>query len=404
MMNETSAPPLKGLRILDLSTLLAGPMASTFLADFGAEVVKVELPGGKGDALRDLAPHKNDEPLWWKVSNRNKRAVTLDVRTKEGRELLLKILPKFDVLVENFRPGTMERYGLDCETLHAVNASLIILRVTGYGQTGPLSSQPGFARIAEAYSGFTYLCGKPDDAPMHVGFPVADAVTGLFGALSILIACFRKLNDKTNPGEVIDLSLVESMFRLMEFLPIEFDQLNVVRERSGTRSQYAGPSNIYRSSDNHWISMSASAQSVFERLMLMIDEPQMANDPRFVKNADRVANADALDAVISRWFSCHSRDDILSQMAHFQVAGGVVNSIADIFESDHFRAREAIVYAQDERLGPVAMPNVVPRMKNAPGAVKSVGPSHGQHNAEFWKETCNLDVAELNALRAKGVI
>lgn len=402
-MTEQPSAPLAGLRILDLSTLIAAPMASTLLADFGADVVKVELPDVH-DPLRDLAPHKGGEPLWWKVTNRNKLGVTLDVRTPEGRDLLLRLLPDFDVLVENFRPGTMERYGLDCETLHGINPRLVILRVTGYGQTGPLAQQPGFARIAEAYSGFTYLCGRPEDAPLHVGLPIADAVTGLFGAMSILIACYRRLTQPDAPGEIVDLSLVESMFRLLEFLPIEYDQLGVVRERSGTRSQYAGPSNVYKSRDERWVSMSASSQRVFERLAGMIGHPELVEDPRFISNSARVRHADALDAYIAAWFADRDMSEAIAEMARHQVSGGPVNSIEDIFNSAHFRERETIVHVEDERLGRIAMTNVVPRMTRAPGSVRTPGPSHGEHGTRFWKSRLGLSDAELDALREKGAI
>lgn len=402
-MPETTPPPLQGLRVLDLSTLIAAPMASTLLADFGAEVVKVELPDAR-DPLRDLAPHKGEEPLWWKVTNRNKTGITLDIRTGEGRALLLRALPEFDVLVENFRPGTMERYGLDCATLHRANPSLVILRVSGYGQTGPMASQPGFARIAEAYSGFTYICGKAEDPPLHLGFPIADAVTGIFGALGIMIACHRRLTQPDRPGEVIDLSLVESMFRLLEFLPIEFDQLGVVRERSGTRSQYAGPSNVYRSKDGRWISMSASSQRVFERLAGMIGRPEMATDARFATNPARIEHADELDETIGAWFAERTLSEAVETMTAHDVSGGPVNSIRDIFESDQFRAREGVIHVEDEALGPVAMPNVFPKMARAPGRVRSVGPAHGRDSEAFWKGVMKLDDAEFEALRKKRVI
>jgi crotonobetainyl-CoA:carnitine CoA-transferase CaiB-like acyl-CoA transferase len=402
-MPEQVTPSLSGLKILDLSTLIAAPMASTLLADFGADVVKVELPS-KGDALRDLAPHKEGEPLWWKVTNRNKRGITLDIRTPEGRDLLLRLLPQFDVLVENFRPGTLEKYGLDCASLHAVNPRLIILRVSGYGQTGPLAQLPGFARIAEAFSGFTYLCGEPERTPLHVGFPVADAVTGLFGALSILIACHRRGVVADAPGEVIDLSLYESMFRLLEFLPIEYDQLGVVRERSGTRSQYASPSNVYRSKDGKWISMSASAQSVFERLALTIGRPDIIADPRFATNPSRIENAEELDQIVGAWIAAHDFEEVMRLFAGNGVSGGPVNSIRDIFESKHAQARETIVYVDDEALGPVAMPNVVPKLANAPGAIRSTGPRHGEHTEVFFRDALGLSPGEISELHRKKVI
>lgn len=306
--------------------------------------------------------------------------------------------------MENFRPGTLERYGLDCETLQSVNPTLIILRVSGYGLTGPLAQQPGFARIAEAYSGLTYICGEPDTAPMHLGYPIADAVTGQFGAIGILIACYRKLTHPDAPGEIVDVSLVESTFRLLEFLPIEYDQLGEVRERSGNRSQYAGPSNVYRSRDGHWISMSASAQRVFERLAEMIGRPDLIIDDRFATNAARVRNAETLDTYISAWFADRDASDILETLARSHVSGGKVNSIADIFKSEQMRAREAIVYAEDEALGPVAMSNVVPRMVRAPGAVRTSGPSRGRHSEEFWTGFAGLNPAHFEELRQKQVI
>lgn len=402
-MKNQPTPPLAGLKILDLSTLIAAPMASTLLADFGAEVVKVELPQS-GDALRELAPRKNGEPLWWKVTNRNKKGITLDIRTPEGCALLKRLLPTVDVLVENFRPGTLERYGLDCETLHEINPHLIILRVSGYGQTGPFAKRPGFARIAEAFSGFTFLCGDPERSPMHTGFPIADAITGLFGAMSILIACHRRANAPDAMGEIIDLSLFESMFRLLEFLPIEYDQLNAVRERSGNRSQYAAPSNLYLSRDGKWISLSASSQSVFERLSQAIGRPDLITDPRYETNTDRVKNAKSLDAIIGKWLSERDMNEALAVLEMNQVSCGPVNSIQDIFESEHYRAREAIVYPVDKMLGPVAMPNVVPKMTNAPGQVLSVGPDHGQDTDAFFSEMLQLSIDEIEALRRKKVI
>lgn len=402
-MTDMSRQPLAGLRILDLSTLIAAPMASTLLADFGAEVVKVELPG-VADPLRELPPHKDGAPLWWKVTNRNKRGITLDVRKPDGHALLCRMAPKFDVLVENFRPGTLERYGLSPEFLHSLNPGLIILRLTGYGQTGPLSKQPGFARIAEAFSGFTNLCGDADRPPQHAGFPVADAVGGLFGALSILIACQRRNSDPDRPGEVIDLSLFEGMFRLLEFLPIEYQQLGVVRQRSGTRSQYAGPSGVYLTRDQRWFSMSTSSQSVFERLAAAIGRRDLLEDERFATNPARVRNADELDQTISAWFSRHTLAEVASIFEQYGVSGGLVNTIEDIFNSEHFKAREAIVHLEDRQLGSVAMTNVCPKMAISPGHVRSVGPDHGEHTRAVLSELLGIDDEEIDRLYALDVL
>ncbi|MBO0334001.1 CoA transferase [Sneathiella sp. CAU 1612] len=393
---------LSGLKILDLATMLAAPMAATLLADFGAEVVKVELPD-REDPLRDLPPHKDGKPLWWKVTNRNKRGITLDIRKPQGRELLLDIIGNFDVLVENFRPGTLEKYGLSPEVLQARHPGLIILRVSGYGQTGPNATSPGFARVAEAFSGFTYLCGYPESGPMHIGFPVADATTGIFGALGIIMACWHKAKHPEAPGEIIDLSLVESMFRLLEFLPIEYDQLGHVRERSGNRSQYAGPSNIYRSKDGKWISLSASAQSIFENFARQMGQPELIADPRFKTNSDRVAHSEELDEIVAAWFADRTQSEALEEMKAGGVAGGPVFSIEDIFNSEQFKARDAIIKVDDSELGPVAMQAVTPKYAKMPGSVTRTGPRHGQDTDEVYK-SLGLNENKIAELRSKGVI
>lgn len=402
MMTVSTKMPLEGLRILDLATMLAGPLASTLLADFGAEVVKVELPD-RGDPERDLPPHRDGIPLWWKVTNRNKNFITLDIRKPAGRDLLLELIGDFDVLVENFRPGTLERYGLGPDVLHEHNPKLTILRVTGYGQTGPMAHQPGFARVAEAYSGFTYLCGLAETEPMHLGFPVADANAGVFGAMSIMIAAFARMQRPDSPGEVIDLSLVESMFRVLEFLPVEYDQLGKVRERSGNRSQYAGPSNIYPTSDGNWISMSASSQSVFERLANLIGRNDLIADDRFATNADRVVHADELDVIIRDWFLQRTRDEALADMVEAQVPGGPVNSIKDIFENPHFRAREAVQQVPDDDFGTVAMSAAFPKFREQPGAVRHAARARGTDTEQFLR-ACGVTIERIRELKETDVI
>ena len=400
-MTELQRMPLEGVRILDISTIIAAPVASGLLADFGAEVIKVELPG-VGDPLRALPPHKDGVPLWWKVTNRNKKGITLDLRKDEGKDLFRQLVAKSDVLTENFRPGTLERYGLGPDVLKQLNPSLIVLRVSGYGQTGPLSKRPGFARIAEAYSGFTSICGTADRPPMHIGYPVADAVTGLFGAIGVLVAL---LDRKAGAGgEIIDCSLVESMLRLNEFMFIEYDQLKAVRQRSGNRSQYAGPSNVYETKDGKWFSMSASAQTVYKRLALAIGRPDLIDGPRFATNPARVENADALDEIIGAWFATRTQDEILQLFEEKGVSGGPVNDSKDVFESEHFHDREAIVEVDDAELGTVAMQNVFPRLTNAPGRVRSTGPRLGEHNEDVLGNLLGLDGAAISALREKGVI
>lgn len=401
-MTRSTKGPLQGLKILDLSTVIAGPWASTLLADLGAEVLKVELPG-QGDALRDLAPHKEGVPLWWKVTNRNKRGITLDLRREEGRELLGRFLPGCDVLVENFRPGTLDRWGLTREWLHGKHPGLTILRVTGFGQTGPYRNKPGFARVFEAMTGFTNICGEPDRTPLHLGFPIADAVGGLFGALGILAALYYRHATGDTRGQEIDCSMLEAMFRVLDFLPIEYDQLGVVRQRSGNTSQYAAPGNIYKTADGRWASIAASTQSIYERLCAALDRPGLASDPRFATNRDRVANRVELDAIIAAEIGKHSLEQLGQVLDAHEVGFSPIYDIADIFRDAHFAARHAIVTVPDHELGPVKMQSVVPAFSATPGEVRHAGPSLGQHNAEVYGEL-GLSPDQQQALRAAGVI
>ena len=256
--------PLAGLRVLDISTVIAGPFAATMLADLGADVLKVEMPGA-GDALRRLAPHKDGVPLWWKVTNRNKKGITLDLRKPEGKALLGRLVAKHDVLVENFRTGTLDEWGITRSWLQDINPRLTILRVTGFGQTGPYRNTPGFARVFEAMSGFTRMCGEEGGTPLHLGYPISDPIGGLFGALGVLAELYRLKGDPAARGQEIDCSVTEAMMRTLEFLAIEYDQLGTVRTASGNRSQYAAPGNIYATADGKWASIAASTQSIFER-------------------------------------------------------------------------------------------------------------------------------------------
>lgn len=394
--------PLRGLRILDLATLLAGPLAATLLADLGADVLKVELPDGR-DALRALPPHKRGVPLWWKVSNRNKRGITLDVRKPEGRALFLRLLPEFDVLVENFRTGTLDKWGLDRATLFAAKPTLTILRVTAFGQTGPYRGRPGFARIFEAMSGYTYINGFPDGPPLNAGFPLADSIAGLFGALGIAAAAYRRLQQPDAPGEEIDLSATEAVFRTLDFLAIEYDQLGVVRERLGNLSAYSAPSNIYRTRDGKWVSMAVSSQSMFEHLCAAMARPDLLADRRFPDNPARVANRDALDREVGAWVAARDLRQVVEILTRHEVTFSPVYSIRDVFDDPHFRARGMIETVDDCELGPVKMQCVVPRFATAPGAIHASGPALGQHNDEIYG-ALGLDAAAREALRAKGVI
>jgi len=395
--------PLEGLRILDLATVIAGPLSSALLADFGADVVKIELPNG-GDGVRALPPFKNGVALWGKVTNRNKRGITLDIRTPEGLDILKRMLPKFDVLVENFRPGTLAKWGLPIEEIRRINPDLTVLRVSGFGQTGPRARDAGFARVAEAMSGLTTLCGESDRTPLHLGYPIADGITGVFGAFSIMMALFRRLNDPAARGEEIDLSLYESMHRILEFLVIEYDQLGAVRERSGNRSQYAVPSGVYRTDDDRWVSLACSTQSVFERMAEAMDRADLIDDARFRTNADRVTNADAIEEIVTTWFGANEFPNVSQLLSEKGVAFSLVFTAKDAFEDPHYAARENIVAVEDSELGTIRMQGIVPKLRDAPGAVRRAGPALGQHNAEVYEELLELSADEISALKEKGIV
>lgn len=401
-MNSNNLGPLKGVRILDISTVVAGPWACTLLADLGAEVLKIEIPG-PGDSLRALPPHKNEVPLWWKVANRNKRGITLDLRTEEGRDILGRMLPDFDVLVENFRPGTLDKWSITREWIHALNPAMDILRMTGYGQTGPYSHRPGFARVFEAMSGFTNLCGESERAPLHLGFPVADAVGGLFGAIGIVSALYHRVASNTKQGQEIDCSMLEAMFRLLDFLPIEYDQLGVVRERSGSASQYAAPGNVYRTSDNRWASIAASTQSIFERLCTALERADLISHPHYLTNQARVQHREELDQVIGAEIAARTFGELSSVLDRHHVGFSPIYNIADIFADPHFAFRGAIVSVDDRELGPIRMQNVVPAFSRTPGAVRTAGPALGEHNDEVYG-AMGLSESRLRQLREKNVI
>lgn len=407
-MDDASSPhdkptgPLAGLRVLDISTVVAGPLAATLLADFGADVLKVELPT-KGDSLRGLAPHKNGVPLWWKVTNRNKKGITLDLRKAQGRDILARLLADRDVLVENFRTGTLDRWGITREWLQAINPRLTILRLTAFGQTGPYRQRPGFARICEAMSGFTRMCGHEDGPPLHLGYPVADAVGGLFGALGILAALYRLKCDPTARGQEIDCSMAEAMLRIIDFLAIEYDQLGAVRVGTGNRSQYAAPGNIYLTSDGKWASIAASTQSIFERFCKALDLDALLAEPRYRDNPSRVKNWESLDRVVAARIRTISMQDLRDRLAAHEVGFSPIYDASDIFNDPQFLARQAIVQVEDEELGPVRMQGVVPRFSETPTTVRNAGPSLGQHNGEIFA-ALGLSENEIEGLKKNEVI
>ncbi|HEY0398622.1 MAG TPA: CoA transferase [Acidimicrobiia bacterium] len=365
--------PLTGLRVIDVGQLIAAPLTATLLADFGADVVKVERPG-VGDAGREMGPRKGDIPLWWKVNGRNKRSIALDLKDDADREIFRRLVEQADVLVENFAVGVMDRLGLGYETLREWNPGLVQLSVSGFGQTGPRRHSKGFGRNAEAFSGMAYTTGYPDRPPIHLAFPVADSVSGIFGAFAVLAALRERETNPTGEGQMVDLALYEAVFRLMEFTAIAYDQLGEVTEREGARSTYVAPVNTWRTKDGKWASFTGSTQAMVERLFRAIGRPDLLTDPRFLTNKTRMAHRDELDEILSAWMADHTLAEVTRIFDEHQVAIAPVYSIADIFAEPHYWAREAIIEVEDDELGPVRMQGVVPKFSRTPGAVRHTGP------------------------------
>lgn len=401
--NDTdSQQVLRGVRILDMATFLAAPFAATLCADLGAEVVKLELPGGV-DPLRSLAPVKGPHAIHSKVTNRGKLGITLDVRQPDGRAVFLRLLPSFDVLVENFRTGTLDSWGLDLATLHAANPRLVILRVTGFGQTGPYARRPGFARIFEAMSGFAHLIGEPDGSPQHMNYALGDMVAGLFGAFSIAAALVERGRNPQAPGREIDLSATEAMLRLLETLPAEYEQLGVVRQRSGARATYTAPSNIYGTADGVWVSVVASSNVMFRRLCEAMERLELADDPRFVTLQSRVEHLRDVDDAVAAWCRSLPYTAVSAALARREVPHNRVNSIADIFHEPQFRDRQAIIRMMDPDLGSLSAPCVVPRFSGSPALVPRSGPGVGEHTDQVLQRL-GVSASEREHLRALGAI
>jgi crotonobetainyl-CoA:carnitine CoA-transferase CaiB-like acyl-CoA transferase len=395
--------PLQGLKVLDISNVIAGPFAAALLGDFGADVLKVELPG-TGDALRALPPHKDGKPLLWKAVNRNKRAVTLDLRKAEGQALFRRLLPRFDVLIENYRPGTLDRWNLGKDALWQLQPKLVILRVTGFGQTGPYADYAGFARLFEAYSGLAYITRAAGDAPMHPGYPIGDPISGVFGAFGVLAALLHRAKHPEAPGQEIDLSCTEAMMRLLEVLPIEYDQLGQVHEPVGSGNAYVSPSGMFRSGDGAWISFTAATQNVFERLCRLIGREDLLADPRYASNQQRMQHQPDLNAIVAAWIGARPARDAIRELSEAGVAVAPVYSNREVLEDPQVLARQSVVRAKDEDFGSVAVPCVVPRLSATPGEVRNTGPAAGAHNAEVYGGWLGLSVAEQATLARGGVI
>ena len=395
--------PLAGLKVLDVATIIAAPLAATLLADYGADVLKIEMPG-QGDGLRSFPPFKDGKPLWWKTANRNKKLASLDLRTPEGLALFKQLLPRFDVLIENFRPGTLDRWGLSKEVLWSIQPRLVILRATAFGQNGPYRDRPGFARIFEAMGGLTYITGEADGEPTHPGYPIGDSIGGLFGAVGVLAALWRRAKDPDAPGEEIDLALTEAVFRLLDVLPIEFDQLGFSRGRIGNANGYSAPAAVYRTRDNRWVTLAGSTNPLYAANCRAIGRPDLIEDPRFAGNGQRVKHAGELNYIFAAWCAGHTLDEVLAAFAAAQGTIAPIYSIEQIADDPQMRARGMIAQVADRDFGSVAMSNVVPRFTVDPAKLRHAAGDVGQDNREVYRDWLGLDEDEIERLARKKVI
>ena len=403
-IDSSKQGPLRGVRILDLATVVAAPFAGTLCADMGAEVVKVELPNG-GDALRTLAPVWQEHELFWKVANRGKKGITLDVRQTEGRDLFLRMLPLFDVLIENFRTGTLDSWGLDFQTLRLHNPKLIVLRLTGFGQTGPYAKRPGFARVFEAMSGFTNLTGEADGPPQHMNYPLGDSIAGLFGAFAISTALAERarMPDSDYHGSEIDLAATEALSRLLDPLAAEMQFMNVVRQRNGSRATYTAPSNVFQSADCKWITIVGTGDPIFQRICKAMNREDLLIDPRFSNNKQRTKNLVELDQELAAWCRKHTMAFVVQRLNEYEAPYGCVNSIEDFAADPHFISRNALIDLPDDDLGSVKAPCIVPRFIGSDLPIPKTGPHRGQDNDQFYS-SLGLSSEQIDKLRGSKVI
>lgn len=396
--------PLKGLRVIDAGQMIAAPLACTLLADFGADVIKIEHPQ-QGDAMRTRPPEKDGKSLWWKVIDRNKRNITLNLSKPEGQALLKRLAKTADIVVENYRPGTFERWGLGYEALAKENPGLVLVRVSGYGQTGPYASRGGYGTVAEAFSGVPSFTGFPDGPPtLTSSFAMADSLAATFAAMGAMFAIYERDQGGSGRGQEIDVSLYEPLFRLVEFQVIAYDQIGLVRERIGNRSITDSPRNAYKTRDERYITISASTQKSFDRLVEAMGMAELSCDERFTDGLRRQRNADVLDQIMAGWFLRHDFQQALEILERGEVVAGPILTIAEIVKNEQYLARKTITSVPDEDFGQLRMQNAVPLFSRTPGKVRHAGTGLGAHNADIYRDELGMSEAELQQLRASGIV
>ncbi|CAN5913770.1 CoA transferase [soil metagenome] len=395
--------PLEGVRVVEMGSLLAGPFCGQLLGDFGAEVIKVEPPG-KGDPMREWGRHrKNGRTLWWPIIARNKKSITLNLREDEGQDLARRLIREADVLVENFRPGTMERWGLGYRELSQVNDGLVMVRVSGFGQTGPYRKRAGFGSIGEAMGGIRHITGYPDQPPPRTGISLGDSLAATFGALGALTALYHR-DAHGGMGQVVDVGIYEAVLALMESTIPEYELTGHVRGRTGSVLPFVAPSNIYPTKEEDYVLIAANADNVFARFSEAIGHPDWTEDKQYATHHARGEHMEELDAMISDWSRERGVEQILETMAEAGVPAGKVFTAADMTQDEHYAARENVIKIQDPEIGDFPMQNVVPRLTETPGEVHWTGPGLGEHNEEVYAELLKLDDNERSGLLQRGII
>ena len=397
--------PLAGIRVIELGTLLAGPFAGRLLGDLGAEIIKIEPPG-QPDPIRDWGNARyRDRSLLWPVQSRNKKCVTLNLRLERGQELLLRLIEKADVVTENFRPGTLEKWNLGFDRMSEVNPGIVLARISGYGQTGPYAKRAGFASVAEAMGGIRHINGFPGEAPPRLHISLGDSLAGMFAAQGILSALYWRDACGGGLGQVVDVSLMESAFALLEGTVPEYDRLGIVRGPQGTNLKGIAPSNIFRSRDDKWIVIAANADGVFRRLCGAIGKPELADDERFATHLARGDNQDEIEGIIADWAREHDASEIDLVLNEAGVICGPIYTIEDIFQDPHYQARDMLLEHVDPDFGPYIGPGIVPKLTRTPGAVRwSATWEEGSHNTEVYGGLLGLSDDALTELREEGVL
>ncbi|OWK42737.1 CoA transferase [Pseudomonas indoloxydans] len=397
--NNTRNMALQGLKVIEMGQLIAGPFASKLLGEFGADVIKIEPPG-VGDPLRKWRKIKDGTSLWWHVQSRNKRSLTLDLKQAEAQDIVRKLVAEADVLVENFRPGTLEGWGLGYEALKAINPRLIMLRISGYGQTGPYRDLPGFGVIGEAMGGLRHLSGYPGQAPVRVGISIGDSLSSLYGVIGVLLALQERA--RSGEGQEIDVALYESVFAMMESLIPEYDAFGYVREPAGSALPGITPSNSYPCNDGSYVLIAGNGDSIYKRLMSLIGRDDLGNDPRLAQNDGRSQHAELIDGAIAEWTTQRGRDEVIEALKSARVPAGYPYTAADIVSDPHYLARQMIEQVQTS-VGPLKVPGVLPKLSRTPGRIGTGGPQLGEHNDDILAGL-GLSAEQVAGLRERGII